>query len=131
MPHGELSTLWTHNFGKISFPKKEDNKEIYSLILGYIFPYHLPFLETKFCQNCVSRVLITLREALASYPYCNCIYLCNDDDQSGQTIPSKICQIKILKHHTDNQLVFYAYLQNLHELAVLAHLIISFCSENF
>ena len=91
MPHKELSTLWTHNFGKISFPKKEDNKEIYK----------------------------------------NCIYLCNDDDQSGQTIPSKICQIKILKHHTDNQLVFYAYLQKLHELAVLAHLIISFCSENF
>ena len=31
MPHGELLTLWTHNFGKISFPKKGDNKEIYSL----------------------------------------------------------------------------------------------------
>ena len=32
MTHGELLTLLTHNFGKISFPKKEDNKEIYSLI---------------------------------------------------------------------------------------------------
>ena len=45
MPHGELLTLWTHNFGKISFPKKGDNKEIYRD--GPVLPCNLKLSALK------------------------------------------------------------------------------------